>query len=317
MDASTAIIEQVAAAAAAGTHLRVRGAGSKPWMAMAAGDTEQLSLAEHTGILQYDPAELVVSVRAGTRLAELEAALADQGQMLAMEAPDFNGASTIGGAVALGWSGSRSAFAGGVRDCVLGLRMVNGAGEDLRFGGQVMKNVAGFDVSRLMVGSCGRLGVILELSLKVVPLPEREITLAVAVPDLPSSQAAVRDWTGRGFPVSAASYSEGKLRVRLSGRAVALDAAGAELGGELEDNDWWRSLRKLEHPLFHHGWGDEKLFDCNGEVCWTAHSRRRGDAAPVSLVSGPDFAKAPNRALLARVEQAFDPGAIFRPIKAA
>lgn len=317
MDSSKAIIEQVAAAAAASTRLSVRGAGSKPWMAMSADGATRLSLAQHAGILQYDPAELVIVVRAGTRLADLDAALAEQGQMLAMEAPDFNGASTIGGAVALGWAGSRSVFAGGVRDSVLGLRMVNGEGEDLRFGGQVMKNVAGFDVSRLMVGSCGRLGVILELSLKVVPLPERELTLGLAFPDLAASQAAVRDWTGRGFPVSAASYSEGRLRVRLSGRAAVLEAACAELGGEAEDNDWWQALRRLEHPLFHHGWGDEKLFDCNGEVCWTAHSRRRGKAAPVSLANGPDLAKAPNRALLARVEQAFDPAGVFRPAEAA
>ncbi len=311
MDASADIIEQVRSAAADSRPLAIRGAGSKPWMAMASGG-RRLSLAGHSGILQYDPAELVVVARAGTPLAELERALAEQGQMLAMEAPDFNGGSTLGGAVALGWSGSRSAFAGGVRDSVLGLRMVNGLGEDLHFGGQVMKNVAGFDISRLMVGSCGRLGVILELSLKVIPLPEKEITLVRPYPDLAASQTAVRDWTQRGFPVSAASFSEGLLRLRLSGRGAELDAAVAELEGDVEDCGWWQSLRKLELPLFHHGWGDEKLFDCNGDVCWTAHSRRRGKGVPISLASGPDLESVPHRPLLRRVEQAFDPAGIFR-----
>ena len=317
MDASNAIIEQLRAAAADGQRLAVRGAGSKPWTMLTTGGRQKLKLAEHKGILQYDPSELVIVVRAGTPLEEVDAALAEHDQMLAMDAPDFNGGSTIGGAVALGWSGSRSAFAGGVRDCVLGLRMVNGQGEDLNFGGQVMKNVAGFDVSRLMVGSCGRLGVILELSLKVVPLPQREISLGFPFPDLTASQAAVNGWTQRGFPVSGASFSEGRLRVRLSGPGAVLDTAAADMGGEKEDVEWWSALRRLEHPLFHHGWGDEKLFDCNGDVCWTAHSRRRGSAPAVGLASGPDFDKAPNRALLLRVEQAFDPHGLFRPPEAA
>lgn len=317
MDSSNSIIDQVRAAAASGQRLVVRGAGSKPWMAMSADRGQGLSLSSHNGILQYDPAELVVVVRAGTPVMELEAALAERGQMLAMEVPDFNGGSTIGGAVALGWSGSRSAFAGGVRDSVLGLRMVNGQGDDLRFGGQVMKNVAGFDVSRLMVGSCGRLGVILELSLKVVPRPQQEISLILSYPDLESSQAAVRTWIQHGYPLSGASFSEGNLRLRLSGPGAVLDAAAADIRGDAADTHWWSALRRLEHPLFHHGWGDEKLFDCNGEVCWTAHRRRRGDGAPVSLASGPDLAKAPNRALLTRVEQAFDPAGVFRPAEAA
>lgn len=317
MDASSSIIEQVRAASADAQRVAIRGAGSKPWTMLTTGGRQILKLAEHSGILQYDPSELVIVVRAGTSLAELDAVLAEQGQMLAMDAPDFNGGSTIGGAVALGWSGSRSAFAGGVRDSVLGLRMVNGLGEDLNFGGQVMKNVAGFDVSRLMVGSCGHLGIILELSLKVVPRPQGEISLGFMFPDLASSQLAVNGWTQCGYPISGASFSEGRLRVRLSGPGAVLDAAVAEMAGEPEDLDWWAALRRLEHPLFHHGWGGEKLFDCNGDVCWTAHSRRRGSAPPVGLAAGPDFDKAPNRALLSRVEQAFDPHGLFRPEQAA
>jgi glycolate oxidase FAD binding subunit len=309
------LLEQLRAAGADQRSLRVTGAGSKPWMVMQRGD--RLSLSGHSGILVYDPAELVVTVRAGTPLAELEAALAERGQMLAMEAPDFNGASTIGGAVALGWSGSRACFAGGVRDAVLGLRMLNGLAEDLRFGGQVMKNVAGFDVSRLMVGSCGRLGPILELSLKVVPLPQQEMTLSWQLPDLASSRELVDRWTRLGYPVSAASYSDARLRVRFSGPGALLDELRPRLGGEAEDNAWWLALRRLEHPLFHHGWGDEKLFDCNGDVCWTAHSRRRGGADPVGLASGPDPDSAPNRPLLSRVEQAFDPLVVFQPRRAA
>lgn len=313
-DLTPQLLEQVREARARGGHLQVAGGGSKPWMRPGG---ERLSLAGHSGVISYDPSELVITVRAGTRLSELDALLAERGQMLAMEAPDFNGGSTIGGAVALGWAGSRSAFAGGVRDAVLGLRMVNGLGEELRFGGQVVKNVAGFDISRLMVGSCGRLGVILDLSLKVVPKPEREITLRRECPDPASARAVVDGWLREAYPVSGASFHEGRLYARFSGYGALLDELAADLGGDPVDGDWWQSLRRLELPLFHDGWGEEKLFDGNGSICWSAHSRRRGDGAAVNLATGPDLATAPNPALLSRVIAAFDPEGLFRPGSAA
>ena len=249
----------------------------------------------------------------------METALAERGQMLPMEAPDFNGNSTIGGAVALGWAGSRAVFAGGVRDAVLGLRMINGLGEDLRFGGQVMKNVAGFDVSRLLVGSCGELGIITELSLRVLPRPAAEITRRWSCPDLPASQQRVAGWLKQGYPVTAASYTGGGLLVRFSGSAAMLDEIVRKAGGESADPDFWGNLKRLELPLFHHGWGDEKLFDCNGEVCWTAHTRRRGRNPPVSLAEGPDSlwaaagraGQTAKAALVRRLRRAFDPAGVF------
>ena len=254
-----------------------------------------------------------VTVRAGTRLAELDAVLAEAGQMLAPDVPDFNGNSTIGGAVALGWGGSRAPFAGQVRDTVLGMRIINGLGEDLHFGGRVMKNVAGFDVSRLMAGSLGRLGVLLELSLKVVPRPEQEITLGFASPDLDSTRAMVDTWTRRGFPVSGACFEHGRFRARFSGSAALLEKLRSGMDGEPEDGEYWGALRRLELPLFHSGWGDEKLFDGNGAICWTAHSRQQGDSPAVALARGPELAKAANGPLLDRVIAAFDPDGLFQP----
>ncbi len=308
-DMTSQLLAQVRDARAGGRRLRVSGARSKPWMATATG--ELLSVSGHRGVIQYEPSELVITVRAGTPLAELDAVLAEQGQMLAMEAPDFNGGSTIGGAVALGWGGSRSIFAGGVRDAVLGLRMVNGLGEDLRFGGQVMKNVAGFDISRLSVGSCGRTGLLLELSLKVVPRPEAEMTLSWSCPDLDSTRAMVDAWSRRGYPVSGACFEHGRLRARFSGPAALLAEVRQSVDGEPEDGQFWSDLRRLSLPLFHHGWGDEKLFDGNGAICWTAHSRQVG-AAAVALAKGPDLSRAANAPLIGRVIQAFDPDSVFQ-----
>jgi glycolate oxidase FAD binding subunit len=308
-DASVTLAEQLLEARASGQRLRVCGARSKPWMATA--NAQWLDLSAHRGVVSYKPAELVVVVRAGTPLAELDAVLAEKNQMLAMEAPDFNGCSTIGGAVALGWAGSRGVFAQGVRDSVLGVRMLNGEGELLRFGGEVMKNVAGFDVSRLMVGSNGLLGALLELSLKVQPRPVAEITLGWDVPDLAETRQRVAEWTRRGLPISGASLEHGRFRARFSGPAAVLDDLAKTLGGEPEDGVFWEQLRRLERPLFHHGWGDEKLFDANGQICWTAHSRRQGEGATVSLAQGPDLHKSAHRSLLTRVASAFDPAGVF------
>ena len=312
-DHTSQLVAQVRDALASGRSLRPAGRRSKPWMAVASD--ELLSLAGHEGILQYDPAELVVTVRAGTSLSELDDALAEKGQMLAMDSPDFNGNSTIGGAVALGWGGSRSVFAGSVRDTVLGVRMINGQGEDLRFGGQVMKNVAGFDVSRLMAGSCGLLGVLLELSLKVVPRPQLEMTFGWQSPDVESMSVQVDSWTRRGIPVTGASFEHGRARVRLSGPSRLLDELCESMPGEQEDGQFWDDLRRLSLPLFHHGWGDEKLFDGNGSICWTAHTRRSGNSF-VDLGKGPDLSKTTNAALMSRVIRAFDPNGLFQPVAA-
>ena len=168
--------EKIRDAAAHATPLCIRGGSTKDFY----GGTlrgEPLSVAAYRGIVEYEPSELVITARAGTPLAEIEQALRDKGQMLAFEPPHFGEHATLGGCIAAGLSGPRRAYAGAVRDAVLGIRMLDGKGDDLRFGGQVMKNVAGFDVSRLMAGSLGTLGVILDISLKVLPLPVAEATL--------------------------------------------------------------------------------------------------------------------------------------------
>ena len=167
-------------------------------------------------------------------------------------APEYK-AATLGGCVAAGLSGPRRAYAGAVRDFVLGVRMLDGTGNDLRFGGQVMKNVAGFDVSRLMAGSLGTLGVILEVSLKVLPLPAAEITLRFAK-SAPEAIALINEWAGRPLPVTATAWTGGELCVRLSGAAAAVDAAAKKLGGERADpahaERFWHGIREHSDPFF-------------------------------------------------------------------
>ncbi len=170
-DFSAELRERIGQAAATRSTLRIVGGNSKAFYSQPAADAETLAVAGHSGIVDYEPSELVVTVRAGTRLAELEAVLTEHGQMLGFEPPHFGTGATIGGTLACGFSGPRRPFAGSARDFVLGCKIVNGLGEELNFGGQVIKNVAGFDVSRLMVGARGSLGLILQCSLRVLPKP--------------------------------------------------------------------------------------------------------------------------------------------------
>jgi glycolate oxidase FAD binding subunit len=241
--------ERIAAATAARTPQRLRGGGTKDFYGGApAGDV--VDMAAYAGIVAYEPRELVLTVRAGTRVADVEAALAAERQMLPFEPPDFGstGASTIGGVVATGLSGPRRPYAGAVRDFVLGTRVVNGKGEDLSFGGRVIKNVAGYDVSRLMTGAMGTLGAITEVSFKVLPLPPSETTLAFESGEAEAT-ALVNAWAGKPLPVSATAWQDNVLRVRLAGAQTAVDAARAKLGGEefAAGREYWRDLR--DHRL--------------------------------------------------------------------
>jgi len=226
--------------------LRIRGGGTKDFYGQdCSGET--LEMAAYSGIVAYEPKELVLTVRAGTPLEEVEAALAAERQMLAFEPPHFGVAATIGGAVASGLSGPRRPYAGAVRDFVLGTRIVNGKGEDLAFGGRVIKNVAGYDVSRLMTGALGTLGVITEISFKVLPRPGAEATRAFEM-DQASAIAQANRWAGQPLPLSATAWQDGVLRVRLSGTQSAVAAAGAKIGGEeIDAGTYWRDLR--EHRL--------------------------------------------------------------------
>ncbi len=242
--------ERIVAATANKTPLRIRGGGSKDWYGQALqGDI--LDTREHTGILAYDPTELVITARAGTPLAELEAALAERNQMLAFEPPRFGAASTIGGVVAAGLSGPRRQAVGAARDFVLGAVLMDGHGEVLRFGGQVMKNVAGYDVSRLLAGSLGTLGLILEVSLKVLPRPFYETTLRFEMRKT-DAITQLNQWGGQPLPISASAWHGGVLIVRLSGAEAAVKAATQKMGGEQEAQAdiFWNELRDHANPYF-------------------------------------------------------------------
>jgi glycolate oxidase FAD binding subunit len=228
------LVERVRAAAAHGAPLRIRGGGSKDFYGEQL-QGELLSTTAYRGVVSYEPSELVVTVRAGTPLLELESLLAERGQCLPFEPPHFGAGSTVGGMVASGLSGPARASAGSVRDYVLGLVLVNGRGEVLTFGGQVMKNVAGYDVSRLMVGALGTLGLIAEVSLKVLPVAPAEATLKF---ELPQAEALERlnAWGGQPLPLNASCWVEDDgvptLYLRLRGAVAAVEAACRTLGGE-------------------------------------------------------------------------------------
>jgi glycolate oxidase FAD binding subunit len=249
------LIDRIRAASAARQPLRVRGGGTKDFYGEPGAAGEVLSTTGLAGIVSYEPSELVVTVRAGTPLAELEATLAAQGQCLPFEPPHFAPGATVGGMVAAGLSGPARASVGSVRDYVLGVTMVNGRGEVLVFGGQVMKNVAGYDVSRLMAGSLGTLGLIAQVSLKVLPVAPAEATLRF---EMTQTQALERlnTWGGQPLPLNASAWVQDAgvptLYLRLRGAVAAVEAACRSLGGERQPDaaaDWTRS-RDLQLPWF-------------------------------------------------------------------
>jgi len=242
--------DRIGQATAAGAPLRIRGGGSKDWYGQDVRGTV-LDTTGYRGITDYEPTELVISARCGTPLAEIEAHLAQHGQMLAFEPPHFGPAATIGGTVAAGLSGPRRQAAGAVRDFVLGAVLVDGKGEVLHFGGKVMKNVAGYDVSRLLAGSLGVFGLIAEVSLKVLPRPVAECTVQLQVAQ-DEALRLLNEWGGQPLPVSASSWHDGVLTVRLSGARSAVDAARRRIGGDSIDDadDWWRALREHEAAFF-------------------------------------------------------------------
>ena len=247
------LIDQVRTAHDAKSALDIRGGGSKAFYG-GPPHGEPLDMRTLTGISSHEPTELVVTVRAGTPLAELEAALREHGQCLPFEPPRFGPHGTVGGMVAAGLAGPARAALGGLRDHVLGATVLNGRGELLSFGGQVMKNVAGYDVSRLMAGSMGVLGVLCELSLKVLPVPAATATLEF---ELDQSQALA--WLdarrAQPLPLTASSWHQGRLRVRLSGAGAAVSSAVRKLGGRLIDGDeaanGWLAVRDQRLPFFH------------------------------------------------------------------
>ena len=341
-DLTASFGDRVRAAIDGGTPLAITGGGTKHFLGRLT-QAEPLDVSGHRGIVTYEPTELVLSARGGTPLDTVNAALSEHGQMLAFEPPGFGAAATIGGTIAAGLSGPARPYAGAARDFVLGTRVLNGKGEALRFGGEVMKNVAGSDVSRLMTGALGTLGVLLEVSLKVLPRPAAVRTVAF---DVSGTEAIERcnAWAAQPFPVTGACHDGERLRVRLAGTESGVAAAAAALGGETCDGDaFWPSLREHALPFFAKAgvplWrisvppgadlevsGGDALVDWGGALRWLrtdapaqdvrALAERAGGHA--TLFRGGDRTgdvfhplASPLRRLHERVKAAFDPVGIF------
>ena len=348
--------ERVVAAERERRPLRLAGGGTKafygrPVEGRDGVETMTLDCTGYRGLVDYEPTELVVTARCGTPLAELEQVLAGQRQYLPFEPPHFGATATGGGAVATGLSGPRRMAAGALRDYVLGTTLLTAGGQVLRFGGQVMKNVAGYDVSRLLAGSFGVLGVIAEVSLKVLPLPAAEQTLVL---ELSEAQAIRRcnQWGGQPLPISATLWHDGRLWVRLSGANAAVAAAIARLGGErLGEEDaasLWEAVREHQHPFFEGAatlWrlslpsatpplelAGRQLVEWGGALRWHVpdhdHASSQSLRELVSRVGGSaTLFRAGSRATVARLhplepavraihlrlKQAFDPNRIMNP----
>ena len=252
-DANNIILEKIHQAISGETPLRIVGGNSKSFYGRDTGflDQEVLDLSTHRGITNYEPSELVITVRAGTPLKEVEASLAENNQMLAFEPPAFGETATIGGTIACNLSGPRRPYAGAARDFVLGMHIVNGKGEQLHFGGEVMKNVAGYDVSRLQCGALGTLGVILDVSLKVLPRPETEITLTRETNEATAFEVMNRI-AGKPLPLSAAAFDGNLIYMRLSGSEDAVRSAHQQIGGDefQKGDEFWLRLKEHKLPFF-------------------------------------------------------------------
>jgi glycolate oxidase FAD binding subunit len=348
VDRTEELAERVRRAASTRTALRIVGGDTKRFYGRTV-EAEPLELSGHTGVVNYDPAELVVTVRAGTRLRQLEAMLRRRGQCLPFEPPGFGEAATIGGVVAAGLSGPARIARGPVRDYVLGARLLTGDARVLRFGGEVMKNVAGYDVSRLLAGSLGILGVILDVSLKVLPVAAGTRTLRQAV-DAHEAVDRLATATTRGIPITASHWHAGVLHVRLDGSAPALDAIAPLVGGDTVDADtaaqFWIDVREQRLDHFSTARGTlwrlhvpavapvaaleqcaSYAFEWNGLQRWvagldaaTAHKLARaagGHAACFRGASAGDEVFAPLPAAMLdlhrNVKRVFDPAGILNP----
>ncbi len=247
-DSLEALQQQIRQASANATALTICGGGSKSFYGNDS-EGEVLDVSAHSGIIDYDPAELVITLRGGCLLKEVEAVLAEQGQMLGFEPPHFSDQATIGGTVATGLAGPRRAFAGGIRDFILGVKILDGRGEVLNFGGRVIKNVAGFDVSRLMAGTMGTLGVLLEVSLRVIPVFETEVTLGFDHDTAEAHLQWINELGGRPVPLSASMWYQGHSLIRLSGSEQGILSAVKKLGGDKAESVW-PELKEQRHAFF-------------------------------------------------------------------
>ena len=333
-DEADALAAQVSESRAAGKTLAIVGHGSKAPLGRAGGDAV-LSTTGHAGIEDYRPQELVLTARAGTPLAEIAAAVAEHRQLLPFDPPRFGGDGgdgTFGGAIASGLAGPARQWRGGVRDAVLGVEMVNGLGERLRFGGSVIKNVAGFDVSRLQVGARGTLGVILSASVRLAPAPAVEETYRLHV-DAAQAGALCRQWAHGPLPLTATCFVAGCLTVRLSGSAAALASARMEMGlREAADPALWAQVRDHRHPFFADDpqapltrlslprgcrfEADDALIEWGGCQAWRKGEGELPNGAFATAFrggAGTAFVAGGTATFAERLKQAFDPDGVFNP----
>jgi glycolate oxidase FAD binding subunit len=334
--------QQITEAYASATPLSICGGSSKQFLGNPVAG-EALSTTEQRGVINYQPDELVMTVRSGTPLLEVEEILAAQHQRLAFEPPSFGKSATIGGTFACGLSGPSRPWAGSARDSLLGCTIINGRGEQLHFGGEVIKNVAGYDATRLMVGAFGTLGLIMDVSFKVLPLPATEITLSFAM-DAAQAVASVVAWSQKPLPISAAAWLDGELLVRLSGAQAAIHAAQLQLGGDIsKQTDFWEQLREqqlgffqTEKPLWRLSLPmatapldtpGEQLIEWGGAQRWLLSGEKPHAIRQAALAAGGHatcFRNAqdteiftplskPMLALQQRLKKAFDPKGILNP----
>ena len=352
-DISKQLIEQVNAATSAKTALTIQGGGTKAHLGRKTDESATMvSTAKHTGVVTYTPVELIMTARAGTSLAEIDAELAKNNQMLACDPRRFGGNATIGGSLAANQSGHARPWWGSMRDHVLGVKLINGNGEHLQFGGQVLKNVAGYDVSRLQAGAMGTLGIITEISFKVLPKPEQSATLATSM----SAADAIKlmnQLSGTAKPITGASWSDGMLRMRLEGAGKAVDATAkswaTDFGMTVEESKdadaYWANLREQELAFFENSdkplWRfsvnaaaeailpkEDWLFNWSGSERWLRgdfkldelHEQAKTLQGEVQLYSGGDrsgdISLEKNEAiktLLRNVKRSLDPENIFNP----
>jgi glycolate oxidase FAD binding subunit len=248
-DIAQALADQVRDAAERGQPLKLVGLDSKGFYGHAV-EGEPLQLSGHSGITRYEPTELVLSARAGTPIPEIEAALAETGQMLTFEPPEFNHKASLGGAIASGLGGPRRPWGGAPRDQLLGITLLDGRGRILHFGGEVMKNVAGYDLSRLMAGALGTLGALLEVSIKVLPAPTAERSLVLEMSRERALQK-MRELARQPAPLSAACHLDDRLHLRLSGNSASVAAWEKHIGGDAGDGeDFWPRLRNHRLRFF-------------------------------------------------------------------
>ncbi len=253
-DITSKLANQVKQAYANGAVLNIRGSATKSFLANSDHDkntAELITTREHQGIVNYEPGELVLTARSGTRLNDIQKILASKNQMLAFEPPAYGEQATLGGTIACALSGPRRPYTGSARDYVLGVHMINGRGEVMGFGGQVMKNVAGYDVSRLMTGAMGTLGLLLDISLKVLPAPETEKTLVQDLSPTDARKCMIK-LARQYLPISAMSYTDRFLNIRLSGTQATVAASAEKIDGEFihKHETFWHDIREQQHPFF-------------------------------------------------------------------